>query len=93
MPDVMGYKEGSKESEDVTLSPDLWRRSIQYGWKYDLDIELVNNDYNKDAIIDDENAHELVHMDNEENKSNDESDVMRSQKSECDESTDANLHT
>jgi hypothetical protein len=43
----------------------------------DIDIELVNNYYIKDTIIDDENAHELVHMDNEE--SNDES--------ECDEST------
>ncbi len=42
--------------------------------------ELVNNYYNKDAIIDDENIHELLHMDNEESKSNDES--------ECDESTE-----
>ena len=28
VPDVMGYKEVSKESEDITLTPDLWRRSI-----------------------------------------------------------------
>ncbi len=28
MSDVTGYKEGSKESEDTTLTPDLWRRSI-----------------------------------------------------------------
>jgi hypothetical protein len=79
MPGVMGYKEGSKESEDITHTPDLWRRSIRYGWRYDLDVELVNNYYDEDAIIDDENAHELVHMDNEESKSDDES--------ECDEST------
>jgi hypothetical protein len=44
----------------------------------EIDAEHVNNYYDKDAIIDDENAHELVHMDNEE--SNDES--------ECDESTE-----
>ena len=46
----------------------------------EIDIEVVNNYYDKDAIIDDENAHELVHMDNEESKSDDES--------ECDESTE-----
>jgi hypothetical protein len=80
MPDVTGYKGGSKESEDITLAPDLWRRSIRYGWRYDLNVELVNNYYNEDAIIDDESAHELVHMDNEESKSNAES--------ECDESTE-----
>jgi hypothetical protein len=44
----------------------------------EIDVELVNNYYNEDAIIDDENANELVHMDNEE--SNDQS--------ECDESTE-----
>ncbi len=80
MPDGTGYEEGSEESEDIILAPDLWRRSIWYGWRYDLNVELVNNYYNKDAIIDDENAHELVHMDNEESKSDDES--------ECDESTE-----
>ncbi len=31
MPDVTGYKEESKESEDITLAPDLWRSSIRYG--------------------------------------------------------------
>jgi hypothetical protein len=44
----------------------------------EIDVELINNYYNKDANIDAENAHELVHMDNEE--SDDES--------ECDESTE-----
>jgi hypothetical protein len=42
----------------------------------EIDVELVNNYYDEDAIIDDENSHELVHIDNKE--SNDESD--------CDES-------
>jgi hypothetical protein len=42
-PDVNGYKEDSKKSEDITLIPDLWRRSIRYGWRYDLNVELVNN--------------------------------------------------
>jgi hypothetical protein len=49
-------------------------------WRYDVNVELVNNYYDKDTIADDENAHELVHMDNEERQSNDES--------ECDESTE-----
>jgi hypothetical protein len=44
----------------------------------EINVELVNNYYNKDAIIDDKNAHELVRIDNEE--SNDQS--------ECDESTE-----
>jgi hypothetical protein len=44
----------------------------------EIDIEVVNNYYDKDAIIDDENAHELVHMENEE--SND--------ASECDENSE-----
>ena len=52
MPDVIRYKEGSEESEDITLAPDLWRRSIRYGWRYDLDVELVNY-YDNDTIIDD----------------------------------------
>ena len=79
MPDVTGYEEGSKESEDITLAPDLWRRHIRYGWRYDLDVELVNNYYDKDDIIDDENAYEVENMAVEE--SDDESD--------CDESTEA----
>ncbi len=57
----------------------------------EIDVELVNNYYNEDAIIDDENAHELVHMDNK--KAMMRVSVMRAQKSECDESTDANLQT
>ncbi len=65
MPDAAGYREGSKESEDIILTPDLWRRSIRYGWRYDLNVEFFNNYYNKDTIIDDENTHELVHVDNE----------------------------
>jgi hypothetical protein len=43
LPDVTEYKEGSKESKDITLAPDLWLRSILYGWRYDLNVELVNN--------------------------------------------------
>ncbi len=31
MPDVTGYEEGSKESDNFRLAPYLWRRSIRYG--------------------------------------------------------------
>ena len=51
-------------------------RSIQYSSepfpisiiqrRAEINVELVNNCYGEDAIIDDENAHELVHMDNKE---------------------------
>jgi hypothetical protein len=43
----------------------------------EIDVELVKYYYDKYAIIDDENAPELVHMDNQESKD----------ESECDEST------
>jgi hypothetical protein len=44
----------------------------------EINVEPLNNYFEEDAIIDDENAYELVHMDNEEG--NDES--------KCDESTE-----
>ncbi|KAL7548427.1 hypothetical protein ACHAWF_011717 [Thalassiosira exigua] len=58
MPDVEGYKEQKDEEEDeeLDLDPEKWRKDVRFGWRYDLDVEFVDNFYNDDEALDDDDG-------------------------------------
>lgn len=55
MPDVDGYE--VEQTDVVEMNEAKWRKTTEFGWRLDLDVELFQNYYN---VADEENVEECL---------------------------------